>query len=62
MNSTDHINKPFVYTAKLVNRMKDEKHASSGSHTSSYQEVQTALKELEAFSLSSSEEINDNIE
>jgi len=42
--------------------MKDEKHASSGSHTSSYQEVQTALKELEAFSLSSSEEINDNIE
>lgn len=32
------------------------------SHTSSYQDVRGALKDLEAFSLNSSEEINENIE
>lgn len=59
---------PFVYTAKLADRHTDDPKIidsncrSEHSHTSSYQEVASALKELEAFSLTSSEEINDNIE
>ena len=61
------INLPFTYAAKLVGRhapVEETKHVSNGtySHTSSYQDVRTALKDLEAFSLNSSEEINENIE
>ena len=61
---------PVVNTAKLADRhtedlkinQKEQNCLTEQSHTSSYQEVSAALKELEAFSLSSSEEINDNIE
>jgi hypothetical protein len=61
------INLPFTYAAKPAGRngtVEETKHVSNGvqSHTSSYQDVRAALKDLEAFSLTSSEEINDNIE
>lgn len=62
------INLPFAYAAKLASRhgppVEESKHVSNEaeSHTSSYKDVRSALKDLEAFSLNSSEEINENIE
>ena len=46
------------------NHNEEAKHASVGdkSNTSSFYDVRNALKKLEAFSLSSSEDINESIE